>query len=124
MKKRRFTPSLVGAGSLVIIFAVLCLTLFTVLTLSTVQANKRLSDASIQAVSDYYAADQEAERIFAQLRSGQDSESLGVIVLQNDIFSYFIPISETQELSVQVQRTASGWQVLRWQAVSLDPSAH
>ena len=44
---RRFTPPMVGGSSLLVIFAVLCLTIFTLLTLSTVQADTRLSEASI-----------------------------------------------------------------------------
>ena len=38
-------------------FAVLCLTVFALLSLTTVRADVRLADASVQAVSDYYAAD-------------------------------------------------------------------
>ena len=39
------TPT-VGGSSLLVIFAVLCLTVFALLSLSTVQAEKRMADAS------------------------------------------------------------------------------
>ena len=50
--KKRFSPPVVGGSSLLVIFAVLCLTVFALLSLSTVRADVRLSEASVQAVSD------------------------------------------------------------------------
>ena len=49
-ERQRFSPPAVGGSSLLVIFAVLCLTVFAMLALSTVQANGRLSDASAEAV--------------------------------------------------------------------------
>lgn len=102
----------IGGSSLLIIFAVLCLTVFALLGLSTVHANKRLSDISIQAVSDYYAADTEAERILARLRTGEIPEGVS---REGDVFSYTCPISDTQALQVTVR--SSDWKVLLWQSV-------
>lgn len=103
----------IGGSSLLIIFAVLCLTVFALLGLSTVHANKRLSDISIQAVSDYYAADTQAEQILAELRAGEFPEGVS---REGDVFSYACPISQYQELQVEVR--SSDWKILRWQAVS------
>ena len=52
---------IVGGSSLVVIFAVLCLTVFALLGLSTVRADKRLADINVKAVTDYYSAEFEAE---------------------------------------------------------------
>ena len=102
----------IGGSSLLIIFAVLCLTVFALLGLSTVQANRKLSDTSLQAVTDYYAADRQAEEILAQLRTGEMPEG----VTQNgDILSYTCPISSTQALIVEVR--SGDWEILRWQAM-------
>ena len=109
-QKTRFP--VIGGSSLLIIFAVLCLTVFALLGLSTVHANKRLSDISIQAVSDYYAADHEAEQILARLRLGETPDG---VRREGDVFYYTCPISETQQLQVAVQR--SDWRILRWQSV-------
>ena len=106
-KKRQFSMPVVGGTSLLIVFALL--------TLSTVQANCRLSDASLKAATDYYAADLEAETIYAQLRQG--SLPAGVTV-EGDTYSYQCVISDTQKLSVRLQKNADGWRVLQWQAVS------
>ena len=103
----------IGGSSLLVIFAVLCLTVFALLGFSTVQADKRLADVSIQAVSDYYAADCAAEEIFAKLRAGQLPEG---VTLTGDVYAYSCPISPTQALQVEVR--SGDWEVLRWQAVS------
>ena len=103
----------IGGSSLLVIFAVLCLTVFALLGFSTVQADKRLADISIQAVSDYYAADCAAEEILARLRSGELPEGVSKT---DDVYAYSCVISPTQTLQVEVR--VSDWAVLRWQAVS------
>ena len=66
----RIEPPAVGGSSLLLIFAALCFTVFTLLTLSTAQADRKLSDVAANVVSDYYKADLEAEEIFSMLREG------------------------------------------------------
>ena len=115
MNKQKQTISIpvVGVSPLLVIFAVLCMTVFALLGLSTVQADKGLSDVRTAAVSDYYAADCRAEEILARLRSG---ETVPGVSFNEGIYVYACPISDTQTLQVEVQR--KGWKVLRWQAVS------
>ena len=64
-KRDEFSPPLVGICSLLVILAVLVITVFGMLSLSTVLADKRLSEASTNAVIAYYEADCAAEEIFA-----------------------------------------------------------
>ena len=116
MDERRSSPPAVGGSSLLVIFAVLCLTVFALLGLSAVQANGRLSDASAQAVSDYYTADCQAETILARLRAGELPEG---VTASDGLYTYQCPISETQTLMVEVRLEGTGWTVLRWQAVSI-----
>lgn len=113
MDKRPASPA-IGASSLLVIFAVLCLTVFALLSLSTVQADKRLADASTSAVSAYYAADCEAERIFALLRGGELPDE---VIVCDDTYYYTCPISETQALEIEVVQNGDSWSVLRWQTV-------
>ncbi len=115
-EKERFSPPAVGGSSLLVIFAVLCLTVFALLGLSGVQAGGRLSDASAQAVSAYYDADCRAEEILAALRQGVVME--GVCREADGIYAYTCPISDTQALEVRVRLDGEDWSVLRWQAVS------
>ena len=99
-----------------VMFAVLCLTVFALLTLGTVQADRRLSDASLKASLDYYAADVRAETIFAQIREGDIPKN---VTVEDNIYAYSCPISDRQVLMVQLSREGSSWKVLQWQAVSI-----
>ena len=115
-KEHRGRIPVVGGSSLLVIFSVLCLTVFALLSLSTVQANGRLSETSAQAVSTYYEADCRAEEIFARLRSGERPEG----VAENDgIYAYACPISDTLQLQVELRQAGETWTVLRWQAESV-----
>ena len=69
-KRDDFAPPALGGSSLLVVFAVLALTVFALLSLSTVRADVRLGDAAAKAVTDYYAADTRAQEILAQLRNG------------------------------------------------------
>ncbi|MBQ8590013.1 MAG: hypothetical protein IJ486_06125 [Firmicutes bacterium] len=112
----RFSPPVVGGSSLLVIFAVLCLVTFAVLSLSSTQANIRLAEASRAAVEDYYAADLKAEEILAEIRNGNIPEGVSV---EGDWYRYTCAISETQELQVEVRCSGTDWEILRWQAVSV-----
>ena len=70
---------------------------------------------SAEAVMEYYAADYEAERILAQLRSGILPEG---VVAEGDVYGYSCPVSETQCLQVSVQKVGEDWKVLRWMVVT------
>mgnify|MGYP001107919923 CR=1 FL=1 len=105
-----------GGISLLTVFAVLALTVFALLSLSTVRADERLSLASAQAVRDYYAADNGAQEILARLRAGEVPLD---VTIDGGIYSYAVPISENQELQVELRVEGSTYTVLKWQAVSL-----
>ena len=114
-KKKEFSPPVVGGSSLLVIFSVLCLTVFALLSLSTVQADRRLSEASVKAVAAYYEADCQAEEIFARLRNG---ELPAGVEQDGSLYRYRCPISVTQILCVELERVGENWKVLRWQAVA------
>lgn len=116
MNKRRL-PMLapVGGSALLVIFGVLCLTTFTMMSLATVQANHRMTAASVDAVCAYYRADTRAEQTLARIRGGEVPS--GVIVYKN-IYAYSVKISDTQKLQVRVRLDGKNYTVLEWRAVS------
>ena len=119
-RKTRFTPPVAGGSSLLVIFAVLCLTVFALLGLSTVQAGSRLSQVSAQNVAAYYEADCQAEEVFARLRAGElPEEVLPCPCAGTEGYVYTCPISDTQQLSVELHVRNGEWTVLRWQAESI-----
>ena len=114
-KQEAFSPAAVGGSSLMVIFAVLCMTVFALLTLSSVQAERRLADAATQTVMAYYEADLRAEEIYARLRNG---EKIPGLEAKNRTYEFEIPISGRQTLAVAVTQREEDWVVLRWQAVT------
>ena len=114
-KERRMRIPLVGGSSLLVIFAVLCLTVFALLGLSAVQAGGRLSQKMADSVEAYYEADCMAEEICARLRLG---ELPAEVMQEGDTYTYVCPVSETNELQVELHKTGEQWEVTRWNVVS------
>ena len=71
MREGKRAPTVVGGISLLVIFAVLCLTVFAVLSLAQGQADRRLAQNSWSAVTGYYRADCQAQEILSRLRAGE-----------------------------------------------------
>ena len=121
-KKRSFSPPTIGGSSLLVIFAVLCLTVFALLSLSTVQSDGRLSDKTLEATVGYYEADSRAEEILSSLRCGFIPEGVTkgdmVTGFTGDIYSYSVAITDSQALEVDVIIKGSDYRILRWQTVS------
>lgn len=109
------TPPAVGGSSLLVIFVVLCLTIFAVLGLSSVQAEGRLSTASADAVYGYYAADSEAEEILAKLRQGEVPDG---VQKEGNRYRYTCTVSDVQILRVEVELEGETYRIRRWQAES------
>lgn len=116
-RDKGFSPPTTGGASLLTMFSVLCLTVFALLSLSTVRADSFLSEATAKAVYDYYAADSRAQEILARLRFGELPDG---VTVEDDLCRYIVPISETQELWVEVEvRSTNDYTVLRWQTVAV-----
>lgn len=118
-KKKRVSVPVIGGSFLLVIFAVLCMTVFALLSLSTVLADQRLGDASIKAVSDFYEADSRAEEVFARLRNGELPKE---VTIDGNRYTYQCQVSETQMLYVELEREQERWIVKRWQTAGLDPT--
>ena len=120
--KQRFSPPAVGGTSLLVVFAVLCLTVFALLSLATVRSDTKLADASQRALEEYYAADLQAQEILARLRAGEMPE--GVKLMGGDTLyaEYACPISDTKELQVRVALMpvdgGMDYEILCWQSVA------
>ena len=116
-KSRSLSPPAVGGSSLLVIFSVLCLTVFALLSISMVQADRRLALASAETVKAYYRADREAEEIFSRLRAG---ETVPGVETDGSVCRYSVPVSDSQTLFVTLIRNDTGWQIQRWQMAAED----
>ena len=117
MKNKHFSPPFVGVCSLLVILAILCMTVFAILTVSSAKSEQRLSQISADAVAAYYRADAEAEIIFSDIRSGNVPEN---VTVENNVYSYSCPISSNLFLNVKVSFDGGEWLVLLWQTASLN----
>ena len=113
-KKRMGMPA-TGGSSLLVIFAVLALTVFAILSISTVTADQKLDDKSAASVEAYYEADCQAEMILAEIRSGKLPEG---VKRDGNLYSYKCLVTDSLNLEVEVLVEEEEYEVLRWQMVS------
>ncbi|MBR6701474.1 MAG: hypothetical protein IKL72_07085 [Firmicutes bacterium] len=116
MNRKNASPiPMTGGSFIIVIFAVLCMTVFALLSLNTALADKRLKDASLKGTEAYYAADCRAEEIFADIRLGKIPEE---VKEENGVYSFSCYVSDTQSLEVEIVREEEGFRVIRWQTVT------
>ena len=116
--KQRFSPPAVGGTSLLVVFAVLCLTVFALLSLATVRSDTKLADASQRAVEEYYAADLQAQEILARLRAGETPD--GVKLMGGDtLYAEYAPsrIPRSFKCAWRLCRQTDAW-IMRFSAGS------
>lgn len=115
---RRSSGIGVGGASIVMVFSVLCLTIFAILSLVTARHALTLSTRAAGAVTDYYAADSLAVEIYDVLRASDAvPESVLDIKVRSqgeDCMVYTVPIDGNQELCVLLRREAEGLRILEW----------
>lgn len=126
MDKKRPPRAIISTGttSIVLIFVMLSLLTFSVLSLVSAQANLRLSRKSAERTTDYYEAENHANAILTELLTTDDPEALAaasnVTFTDDGRASYQVPLGEDQVLAVEVTLPADGQpcRIERWQAVS------
>ena len=105
----------IGGSSLLVIFTVLCLTIFALLGLETGRASCRLTDSAAQSVSSYYIADAQAQDVLAMIRAGDVPQG---VLCADDIYYYSCPITDRQALNVSVRVKGEEYEILTWQCVT------
>jgi hypothetical protein len=121
--------------SLLVIFLVLCLSIFSVLSLSTAKSDLKLTEKSAQAIAGYYAADlacaEKAEQVLLLLQRGADNgEITGLALSLNGSVrssggALYIEFSHEiipgQELQTTLAVERGKMSVLSWKAVDVGP---
>ena len=107
-KRSGASPLGVGVISIVTVLLVLCLTIFSALTLTTAKADLNLSRINAETVSAWYAADAEAARQYAAFAASASAE-----------LEASIPIAGRQSLYLHLIRDGDrGVRVLAWRSVT------
>jgi hypothetical protein len=120
--RRRGFGMNVGSASLVMVFTVLCLTIFAVLSVVTARNEWNLAKKSADAVTAYYAADSRAAEILAAVRAdydgafrGPDGAAAAVETIDGrECLSYRVPVDARQELCVLLYAENGAVRVAHW----------
>jgi len=120
----------VGSASIVLVFAVLCLTVFSLITFVVAGNEKALIDAEAQLVTGYYEADALAERVLAEIVTSDHIPSMaqGVRIerLGRDEYTdfdtvfFFCPISDQKALYVRLASSDGSFDILDWRMLDTD----
>ncbi len=123
MRKQGFG---IGGASLLLIFSVLCLTVFSLLTLSTVRREQALTEKRRAAVEDYYRADSAAAELAAALleqeKEGGAPGELNGTPIQSEgagVYAYLCPIDSRRAISVRLRLADGGLTVLSWKTTDI-----
>lgn len=126
----------VGYVSVMLVFAVICLTIFAVLSFKAAMSTDSFNERSGEFIRQYYAADTSAKKTLSQLNdcaydaknsgffedafadSAQDIEGVTVMPVQRGFsVSYAVTINERQELLVNVIFDYNGeYTIEQWQS--------
>ena len=119
--KRKPRGVSVGSALLIMILAVLCLTIFSVLSLSSATASRAMADRTAEETRDYYAADKTACAILSQILEGDDGAPAAASpgADGSTVYSYSVPIDDGSKLMVDVKVSGQKYDILRWQAENI-----
>ena len=122
----------VGSASVLMIFAVLCLTVFSALSLVTAVSEKNTADHFAASAAQYYEADAAAieikEGLADALKAGSSpaaaAQAAGAVYSdtgRGTLFSYGVPLADgISQLSVVLLYRDGGLQNITWEKTSTD----
>lgn len=112
--KRNSSGVNVGTASLVMIFSVVCLTILSVLTLTSALSERRLAERAASAAEAYYEAESRCFQTLARLRGGEMPENLsGCEVNGRSCLAFSEEIDQRRTLRAVVSADAP-YEVLVW----------
>ena len=118
----------VGSASIVLVFAVLCLTVFSLITLVVARNSKVLADAEAELVTGYYEADALAEHILAVIaETGAMPDSVRGVEIdygwdmerEAETATYLCAISDEKELYVKLIIDGSRVDIINWRMLDI-----
>ncbi len=126
-RKKEISGLQIGTSSLILVFVVLCLTIFSLLSLVSAMNDMRLAQKSLTATAQYYEADSLAEKKLKEIdhaikNARSLKAELGEIYdpVTGKIY-YEIPINENLVLCVELQVINGAkygekrYNILKWQ---------
>ena len=106
-----------------LVFTVLCLTVFSLISYAIATNEKALAEAEAQLVTRYYEADAFAERVLAEILDAEfvPESALDVEIISwwdwdiaAEIASFSCPVYDTMEILVEVAIYTDTYEILSW----------
>jgi len=113
----------IGSASIVLVFVVLCLAIFTVISLVPAMTEQTLIERELQLVEAFYIADTFAEKILAEILTADEilSNIMGVAIDVDWDFDYMAqrvsfmsPVSENRDIYVSLIVGDGFYEILSW----------
>ncbi len=123
--KKKFGVTNIGTVSLMMIFIVLCMVIFAVLTLSSALSDYRFNQEIALHTKEYYEASNQAEQKLQELAESLEADEEESEGTQGRVVSWQFSMNDTQELDVEIQilpgrETEDGkrYRILKWEKVN------
>lgn len=109
----------IGSTLIVLVFSVLCLSIFALLSLTAAMSDKSMADAAVRTAKGYYDADTLAECILAEILEADITPDTvrGVSITtgkESGTVSFFCIISENKALHVEAAVFEEYYDILKW----------
>lgn len=111
-----------GISTLVMIFMVLCLSIFATLTYLQANYNYTQSEKIVESKKEYYGADYKATLLYQELKEALDNNDINDTWLENKnieyrdgVYCYNISVDENKALNIELKYEDNDLKVLRWQ---------
>ena len=111
-KKSSYPPINMGTSFMLVIFILLCMVIFAILSLSSALRDYDYSKQKADRIKSYYEACNEAEEIYANIETEGHTE---------DSIEYSVPINENEHLQVILKRrsdTENNYFIHSWLQIS------
>jgi len=119
----------IGSASIMLVFVVLCLAVFTLIAYVVADYDKALVDTEKELVTGYYEADALAEIILAEIIESDEIPStvrgINIVTyldseLDTVVAYYLCPISELKALHVRLAVREDSYDILSWRMIDTD----
>ncbi|MEE1037559.1 MAG: hypothetical protein U0K95_00205 [Eubacterium sp.] len=110
MKKKTLFSLTVGLPTILLVFIVLCLLSFAVLSYVSAQADWKLCSKALEHSDAYYQAVNKAEETLEAISNGEKAQPY-----------YYFPISDLQSLYISLSLAENGtYEIIDWKVISND----
>ena len=110
----------IGLSTLMMVFTVLCLTIFATLSFLQAKRNLKETDLMVNSSVEYYDAEYKASVIYEDLLDNLDNLDYlneNNIEVESNTYSYSIKINDTSSLDVKLEYNDNSLTILKWQEV-------